>query len=161
MRQRLFTALVFSAPFILLALAWESIALAGIFPRKLFPPIGTIADTFVRLLLSGALWENAEGTVVRLIIGFLLAAIVGVLVGVLMGRFRIMEDTLLPAVSFVYPIPGLAYAPLFVLWFGLGDIPAVLLVGAASCFVIILNTWKGVKAVKPVWLRSAAVMGAD
>src|SRR5690606_26521657 len=47
------------------------------------------------------------------------------------------------------------------LWFGLGNLPAVLLVGVASCFIIILNTWKGVKAVKPVWLRAATVMGAN
>jgi ABC-type nitrate/sulfonate/bicarbonate transport system permease component len=77
-----------------------------------------------------------------------------------MGRFQVVEDLFLPAVSFAYPIPGLAYAPLFVMWFGLGDLPAVLLVGAASCFVIVINAWKGVKAVRPLWLRAAEVMGA-
>ena len=46
------------------------------------------------------------------------------------------------------------------LWFGLGDIPTMLLVGVSSCFTVIINTWKGVKAVKPIWLRSAEVMGA-
>src|SRR5581483_3768604 len=48
----------------------------------------------------------------------------------------------------------------FVLWFGLGDVPAILLVGVASSFTIIINTWKGVKAVKPIWVRSAQAMGA-
>ncbi len=46
------------------------------------------------------------------------------------------------------------------LWFGLGDIPTILLTGVASSFTVIINAWKGVKAVKPVWLRSAEVMGA-
>ena len=59
------------------------------------------------------------------------------------------------------PIPGIAYAPLFLLWFGLGDVSAVLLVGFVSAFPIVFNTWTGVKAVKEVWVRSALAMGAD
>ena len=59
------------------------------------------------------------------------------------------------------PIPGIAYAPLFLLWFGLGNVSAVLLVGFVSAFPIVFNTWTGVKAVKEVWVRSALAMGAD
>jgi NitT/TauT family transport system permease protein len=154
-------ALVTSAPFLLLAAAWEAVAIAGIFPEKLFPSLETVFDTLVSLALSGILWGHVAGTIVRPALGFLIAAAVGVVAGVLMGRFQVVEELFLPAVSFAYPIPGLAYAPLFVLWFGLGDLPAVLLVGAASCFVIILNSWKGVKAVRPLWLRAAEVMGAN
>ena len=50
---------------------------------------------------------------------------------------------------------------LFLLWFGLGNVSAVLLVGFVSTFPIIFNTWTGVKAVKEIWVRSAQVMGAD
>jgi NitT/TauT family transport system permease protein len=64
-------------------------------------------------------------------------------------------------VSICAPIPGLAYAPLFLLWFGLGNVSAVLLVGFVSAFPIIFNSWTGVKAVKEIWLRSAQSMGAD
>ena len=92
--------------------------------------------------------------------GFLISGVVGVFVGILMGRYRVIEETLLPLISFIYPIPGIAYAPLFVLWFGLGDLPSILLISFASVFPVIMNTWKGVKAVKPVWIRSATVMGA-
>src|SRR5262249_24448658 len=66
-----------------------------------------------------------------------------------------------PLVSIGAPIPGLAYAPLFLLWFGLGNLSAVLLVGFVSAFPIVFNTWTGVKAVKEIWLRYAQVMGAD
>jgi ABC-type nitrate/sulfonate/bicarbonate transport system permease component len=151
----------FVLPFIVVAVAWESVARARIFPAKLFPDLETVAATFVSLASSGVLWEHTEGTLLRLVLGFLIAAVVGVAVGVAMGRYRVVEDVLLPLVSFGYPIPGLAYAPLFVLWFGLGDVPSVLLVAVASCFVVIINTWKGVKAVKPLWLRAAVVMGAS
>lgn len=153
-------ALVLGAPFLVLAAIWETIARSGIFPKKLFPPVESVFFTLVRVAGDGILWTHVEATLVRLVLGFLIAAVVGVVLGVLMGRFQLVEDVFLPAVSAAYPIPGLAYAPLFVLWFGLGNLPAVLLVGVASCFVVIINTWKGVKAVKPVWLRAAEVMGA-
>ena len=77
-----------------------------------------------------------------------------------MGRSRWAEDVLLPIVSVGNPIPGLAYAPLFVIWFGLGDVPAILLVGFAASFPIAVNTWTGVKAVKEIWIRAARSMGA-
>src|SRR4029077_421014 len=98
---------------------------------------------------------------IRLGAGFALAAMIGVAVGIAMGRSRRAEDFLLPLVSIGAPIPGLAYAPLFLLWFGLGNVAAVLLVGFVSMFPIIFNTWTGVKAVKKIWLRSAKAMGAD
>jgi ABC-type nitrate/sulfonate/bicarbonate transport system permease component len=105
--------------------------------------------------------RHALDTVVRLIAGFSLAAAAGVAIGISMGRSRRAEDIFLPLVSVGAPIPGIAYAPLFLLWFGLGNGPAVLLVGFVSAFPIIFNTWTGVKAVKQIWLRSAQAMGAD
>jgi ABC-type nitrate/sulfonate/bicarbonate transport system permease component len=149
-----------SASFALMALAWQAAVWAGVFPPKLFPGLGTVADTFVRLTVNGTMLVAAAATLFRLLFGFLLAAVVGVVVGLLMGRVQWIEDALLPIVSFMYPIPGIAYAPLFVLWFGLGDVPAILLVGVATSFTVIINTWKGVKAVKPIWIRSAQAMGA-
>lgn len=146
--------------FAVIAAAWQLLASYGGFPPKLVPGLGDIAETFVRLARNGVLAAAAVATLYRLSVGFLLAAVIGVLVGIAMGRRQWIEDTLLPIVTFLYPIPGLAYAPLFVLWFGLGDLPTILLVGVSSCFTIIINTWKGVKAVKPIWLRSAEVMGA-
>ena len=92
---------------------------------------------------------------------FLLAALVGVGLGIIIGRYRWAEDFFLPLVSIGNPVPGLAYAPLFVLWFGLGNLPAVLLVAFAAAFPIVLNTWSGVKAVKEIWIRAAQAMGAE
>ena len=79
----------------------------------------------------------------------------------MMGRWRRVEDSVLPIVSIVAPIPGIAWVPLFLLWFGLGNLPAILLVAFVSAFPIIFNTWTGVKAVKEIWLRAARAMGAD
>src|SRR6476646_3062130 len=148
-------------PFLVVAVVWESVARLGAFPPRLFPTLETIAAAFWRLTLSGILPHHALDTVIRLGAGFALAAIAGVAIGIAMGRSRTAEDIFLPLVSIGAPIPGLAYAPLFLLWFGLGNKSTVLLVGFVSAFPLIFNTWTGVKAVKEIWVRSAQAMGAD
>jgi NitT/TauT family transport system permease protein len=147
-------------PFLVVAAIWEALAHAGLFPPRLFPPVEVIASAFVRLTVSGILPHHALDSVLRLTSGFALAAIVGVTIGILMGRSQFVEDVCLPLVAIGAPIPGLAYAPLFLLWFGLGNFTAVLLVGFVSSFPIIFNTWTGVKAVKDIWVRAAQAMGA-
>ena len=148
-------------PFLVLAVAWEITARLGVFPPKLFPSLVEVGAAFWRLTANGILPHHAFDTVLRLLGGFSLAAIVGVAIGILMGRSRRAEDICLPLVSIMAPIPGIAWAPLFLLWFGLGGKPAMLLVAFVSAFPIIFNTWTGVKAVKEIWVRSAQAMGAD
>jgi len=158
-RLRLIARNIF--PFAVVGSIWEIVAWAGVFPRRLFPTLEDVAASFVNLTITGILPHHAVETVARLLSGFTLAAVLGVTIGVLMGRSRRAEDIFLPLVSIGAPIPGLAYAPLFLLWFGLGNISAVLLVGFVSAFPIIFNSWTGVKAVKEIWVRSAQAMGAD
>ena len=142
------------------ATLWQAFAWWGPFPPKLFPGIDKIVSAFVRLMVTGILPVHAFWTLVRLVVGFGLGAALGVAVGMAMGRSRWAEDLLLPIVSVGNPIPGLAYAPLFVIWFGLGDVPAILLVGFAASFPVAVNTWTGVKTVKEIWIRAARSMGA-
>jgi len=148
-------------PFLVVGGIWEILAHAGVFPALLFPTLERVAVTFVKLTVSGILPLHALETLARLLSGFALAAVFGVAIGLLMGRSRRMEDYLLPLVSALAPIPGLAYTPLFLLWFGPGNVTSVLLVGFVSSFAVIYNTWTGVKAVKEIWLRAAQSMGAD
>ena len=150
-----------AVPFLVVGGLWECVARLGVFPPRLFPRLEEVAAAFVRLSAAGILPHHAVETVGRLLGGFALAAVVGVAVGIAMGRSRRAEDVFLPLVSIGAPIPGLAYAPLFMLWFGLGNLPAVLLVGFVSAFPIILNSWTGVKAVKEIWVRAAQAMGAE
>jgi len=158
-RLRLIARNIF--PFVVVGTIWEIVAWVGVFPRRLFPTLEEVAASFLHLTVTGILPHHTIETVIRLLSGFALAALFGVTIGVLMGRSRRAEDIFLPLVSICAPIPGLAYAPLFLLWFGLGNISAVLLVGFVSAFPIIFNSWTGVKAVKEIWVRSAQSMGAD
>ena len=147
-------------PFIVVFSIWEIVARAGIFPPRLFPSLVTVAQTFVQLTIDGILPHHVLDTILRLLSGFSSPPRRRVL-GILMGRSRRFEDIVAAAGQHAAPIPGLAYAPLFLLWFGLGNQSAVLLVAFVSAFPIIFNTWTGVKAVKEIWVRSAQAMGAD
>ncbi len=161
MHRRLILFGIGASPFVIAGALWEGLALSGRLPAILFPDITTIGATLISLLKSGVLVYSALGTLARLLSGFGFAVVLGLLAGFLMGRYQVAEDLLLPAVSIGYPIPSFAYAPLFVLWFGLGNTPSVLLVAIASSFPITINTWKGVKSVRVIWLRSADAMGAS
>ena len=148
-------------PFAVVLSLWEIVAHLGLFPRRLFPPLEDVATALVHLTVTGVLPHHAVETLARLLAGFAMAAVIGVAIGIAMARSRRAEDIFLPLVSIGAPIPGIAYAPLFLLWFGLGNLSAVLLVGFVASFPIIFNTWTGVKAVKEIWVRSAQAMGAD
>ncbi|HUG76941.1 MAG TPA: ABC transporter permease [Burkholderiales bacterium] len=148
-------------PFVVVAAIWEVVAHSGAFPPRLFPPLEEVATTLVRLTAAGILPHHAAETLFRLGAGFAFAATAGIALGIAMGRSRRAEDFLMPLVSIGAPIPGLAYAPLFLLWFGLGDTGSIVLVAFVAAFPIILNSWTGVKAVKEIWLRAAQTMGAD
>ena len=90
-----------------------------------------------------------------------LAVVVGLPLGILMGRFKPIENFFMPLASALMPIPSLAWVPVFILWFGLGNTVAILIVFYAALFPMLLNTWSGVRAVNPLWLRAAGAMGAD
>jgi len=140
---------------------WEFVAYSGAFPPRLFPPLEVVAATLWRLTAEGILPHHAVETLYRLAAGFAVAALAGVAIGIAMGRSRRAEDLLLPLVSIGAPVPGLAYAPLFLLWFGLGDTGSIVLVAFVAAFPVIQNTWTGVKAVKEIWVRAAQTMGAQ
>ena len=140
---------------------WEIVAHSGAFPPRLFPSLEVVAATALRLTGEGILPRHAFETLYRLAAGFGIAALAGVAVGIAMGRSRRAEELLLPLVAIGAPVPGLAYAPLFLLWFGLGDTGSIILVALVAAFPVIQNSWTGVKAVKEIWIRAARTMGAE
>jgi NitT/TauT family transport system permease protein len=148
------------AGLVLLLLLWELFARSGLFTQALTPPLARIANVAWRMLLDGSMLKNASYTLARVLIGLLLACLIGIPIGILMGRYRAVERFFLPLVSVLMPVPSLAWVPLFILWFGIGEVTTLLVVGYAATFPIIYNVWTGVRAVNPLWMRSALSMGA-
>jgi ABC-type nitrate/sulfonate/bicarbonate transport system permease component len=146
--------------FVLAGTAWELFARSGALPPAIAPSLAAIAAAAGRMAASGALLVHAGFTLARLAAGLAGAALVGVPVGLLMGRSPRVERFVLPLVSALAPIPSLAWVPLFILWLGLGNPATVALVLYAAVFPLVLNTWTGVRSVRPIWIRAAEAMGA-
>jgi NitT/TauT family transport system permease protein len=146
---------------IVAAALYEALARSGYFPPALTPTLGSVVHTLVASLADGTMLLHAAATLYRVLIGFGLAVAVGLPVGIAMGRFRAVEGFVLPLASALMPIPSLAWVPVFILWFGLGNTVSVLIVFYAALFPMLLNTWSGVRAVNPIWVRAAGAMGAD
>jgi NitT/TauT family transport system permease protein len=146
---------------IVAAALYEAVARSGYFPPALTPTLGSIAHALFASLLDGAMLFHAAATLYRVVIGFGCAIAIGLPLGVMMGRFRPVENFVLPLTSALMPIPSLAWVPIFILWFGLGNTVSVLIVFYAALFPMLLNTWSGVRSVNPIWLRAAGAMGAN
>ena len=139
---------------------YQAAARSGHFAPALMPPLGVVASTLADSALDGSMFVHAAATLYRVLSGFALAIFTGLPLGVLMGRFRPVENFVLPLASALMPIPSLAWIPVFILWFGLGNTVTILIVFYAALFPLLLNTWSGVRAVNPIWLRAAGAMGA-
>ncbi|HZD89595.1 MAG TPA: ABC transporter permease [Pseudolabrys sp.] len=142
-------------------LVYQGVSLSGLFPQVLLPTIPTIFDRLVIMLGDGTMLQNAGATLYRVLVGFGLAIVVGLPLGILMARFKPVEHFFLPLISALMPIPSFSLVPLFMLWFGIGNLTTILIVFYASTFPMVFNTWSGVRSVNPLWLRAAGAMGAD
>lgn len=146
---------------VLAAAVYEAIARSGTFPPVLLPTLPTVARALIGGVLDGSLPGHALSTLHRVLLGMSLAVAFGLPLGILMGRSRQVESFFLPLASALMPIPSLAWVPVFILWFGLGNATAVGIVFYAALFPLLLNAWSGVRAVNPIWLCAASAMGAD
>jgi NitT/TauT family transport system permease protein len=143
------------------AALYQGLARSGYFAPALLPTIPAIAKTLFAMFADGSIIEHAAFTMYRVMFGFGLAVVVGIPLGILMARFSAIESFFLPLVSALMPIPSFALVPLFMLWFGIGNLTTILIVFYAATFPMVFNTWSGVRSVNPLWLRAAGAMGAD
>ena len=143
------------------AALYEIAARSGYFAPALLPKLSVIVHTLIATLADGSMIQHAAYTLYRVMFGFGLAVAVGIPLGILMARFTAVEHFFLPLVSALMPIPSFALVPLFMLWFGIGNLTTVLIVFYAATFPMLFNTWSGVRSVNPIWLRAAGCMGAD
>jgi NitT/TauT family transport system permease protein len=145
---------------VLVAGIYEALARSGAFPPALLPTLPAIAAALWAGIADGTLPGHAASTLYRVLTGMSLAVVLGVPLGILMGRMRAVESFVLPLASALMPIPSLAWVPVFILWFGLGNGTAIGIVLYAALFPVLLNAWSGVRAVNPLWLRAGGAMGA-
>ncbi len=161
----------------LLLLAWEACARAGWFSPIVLPAPSAVAlrwwqalapsQTYASAGLSWPAWvvsgemvQDAAASLFRVLAGFVVGAGLALPIGLLMGAQRRLHDALNPLLQVLRPIPPIAYIPLAILWFGLGNPPAVFLISLGAFFPVLINTIAGVRHVDGIYLRAARNLGA-
>ena len=141
----------------LLAL-WQVASLGG-HPSYLLPPL-EILKHFFAALGSPELYAHATASLGRALPGFVIGALLGVALGLAAGIARWLADALSPLVFLTYPVPKIVMLPVFMLWFGIGDLSKVLIIALACFYPCFINAYYGARATPRILVWSARNMGA-
>ncbi|MEW9700243.1 ABC transporter permease [Paenibacillus sp. SI8] len=144
---------------VLLLIVWQVLGDQGFISQLLFPTPLRIANAGIRLAQTGELIDNLKISVVRAISGFALGGSLGLAFGVIVGLFRRTEKALDPTVQMIRMVPHLAIAPLFILWFGIGETSKVLLIAKGAFFPLYINTFLGIRGVDNKLFEVTRVLG--
>jgi ABC-type nitrate/sulfonate/bicarbonate transport system permease component len=143
---------------VLLIAIWQLIANAKIYPDYVLPGPNAVAMRAVKDISDGYLPLQIGASLYRQIIGFLLSVLVGLPLGLLIGMSRPLRTAVLPTLQLLYPIPGIAWVPLAILWFGIGEASIIFVVFFSAIWALLFNTIAGVSAIRPVHRRAAAAL---
>lgn len=139
---------------------WQWQVQQGGLSALLFPAPSDIIKTFMRLAANGELTSNLAATLQRVLLGFCLGSFPALILGLLMGWSRRLHTLVDPFVGALHPIPKIAILPLFMVIFGIGEAPKVILVAVAVFFPMLINTVSGVKQISPIHFEVAQNYGA-
>jgi ABC-type nitrate/sulfonate/bicarbonate transport system permease component len=146
---------------------WHLASVTGLFGRispefsmLLLPPPKVVFRALGEMAWSGYLWDQVSVSMIRVLIGFGLSVLIAVPLGIGMGLSVSVNNLAEPFVRIISPIPGVAWIPLAILWYGLGDEAAIFIIAVSSVFPILMNTIQGVRDVDPHLIDAARTMGA-
>lgn len=162
---------------VLLLLLWEAGSRFGLFSAVLLPSPTAVAikwwayllpmqpqeagQSTLAWMLSGELLHDAYSSLYRVIAGFIIGAGLALPLGLLMGASPRIYDLFNPLMQILRPIPPIAYIPLAILWFGLGNPPSFFLIAIGAFFPVLMNTIAGVRQVDGIYLRAARNLGVN
>lgn len=133
----------------------------GIVTFKYVPAPTDVAVAAWNLLQSPKLISHISNSLIRVFAGFGIATLLGVGLGLLIGRSRLLEDTLLPPLEVLRPIPGVAWIPLAILMFPSSELSMIFITFIGAIFPILLNTIHGVEGIDPRLIATARSLGTS
>ena len=145
---------------------WYLVAQWGIHVRGV--PFPTPGHTLLRLaeMLQGealygkTIFEHLYASLMRWCAGFAIAVFLGILMGLFLGSSELLNKTMMPVIYVIQLIPGLAWIPIALLIFGLGNTSTIFMIAATAFAPIVINTSGGIRAAPTVYVRAARMMGA-
>jgi len=142
-------------------LLWEIIARSHFFPSILFPPPSEVLSAGYDLLRSGILLKSVGHSLLRVFAGILVGLALAIPIGLLMGWVEIFDKMFGPIIGLLFPIPGIAWLPLLVVWMGLRPTLPILLISIVAFFPVLLNITTGVKSVDREAILAARTLGSS
>jgi ABC-type nitrate/sulfonate/bicarbonate transport system permease component len=140
-------------------LLWQLAALRGL-PDYLLSPL-EILKHFIAALGTRELYDDAWASLVRALPGFAIGTLLGVALGLAAGIARSFDEMLSPLVFLTYPVPKIVMLPVFMLWFGIGDLSKILIIALACFYPMFINAYYGARATPRILVWSARNMGAS
>ncbi|ROP50045.1 taurine transport system permease protein [Enterobacter sp. BIGb0383] len=150
---------------VLLAIWWAVAALQVVSPLFL-PPPGQVLQKLLLVaspqgFMDATLWQHLAASLSRILVALLAAVALGVPVGIAMGLSPTVRGILDPLIELYRPVPPLAYLPLMVIWFGIGETSKILLIYLAIFAPVAMSALAGVKSAQQVRIRAAQSLGAS
>lgn len=139
---------------------WQFFATVGWINPVLLPSPERLLFAAWELFAEGVLVEHTIASLWRVLVGFLLAGLVGIAFGVVLGWSRVLSDLVRPIVESLRPIPPIAWTPIAILWFGVGNAPSYFLVFIGAVFPVFVNTFSAVRNIDRVQINAALCLGA-
>lgn len=144
---------------VLLAVWWLVAALQWISPLFL-PPPGQVLAKLIAIagpqgFMDATLWQHLGASLTRILVALLAAVMIGIPVGIAMGLSPTVRGILDPLIELYRPVPPLAYLPLMVIWFGIGETSKILLIYLAIFAPVAMSALAGVKSAQQVRIRGA------
>lgn len=140
-------------------LLWETSVRTGLIDRAVFPSPSLAIAAATERLTARQLGENLSWSLARVFSGFALGALAGVVVGILAGWYRRFGLIVSPLVELLRPIPPLAWIPLAIIWFGLGEPSKFFIIFLGAFFPVVTAAYQGMRSVDPMLLRAGQTMG--
>ncbi len=134
---------------------WYVISYLNLFPAYAFPSPGAVFNSFQEELLAGRLINDIIASLWRVAIGFVVAAVLGIPIGLWMGQSLLARQAFVPMLNFFRFLSPLAWIPFAILWFHIGDKPAVFLIFMATFFPLVLATMVAVASIPSIYFRVA------
>jgi ABC-type nitrate/sulfonate/bicarbonate transport system permease component len=139
-------------------LVWQLAAWRGL-PEYVLSPVQILVH-LVQALGSAELYEHIGASLRRSLPGFVIGSALGALLGLAAGVGRWVDRVFSPAVFLTYPVPKIVMLPIFMIWFGIGDLSKVLIIALACFYPVFINAYYGVRQTRSILVWSALNMGA-
>ena len=130
------------SPLVILAV-WQAGSMAGLIPARIIASPAAIVVTAYGLLVSGELLPDLAVSLARALVGLAIGVSLGIFFALIAGLSRIGEDAVDPPMQMLRAIPLLGLTPLFILWFGISEVPKITLVALASFFPVYITLFAG------------------